>query len=78
MKKVLTVCALVILLACVVGFAAPQSAAPAWEFKVVTQLETNPDKLEASLLTLDGSHGWELVSVERDGHGHRYYFKRAK
>jgi hypothetical protein len=76
-RKIIYACLFALLLAAL-GFTAPRWSSPSWEYKIVTNSEYDGDKTEADALSLTGSQGWELVSVEPSAHGHRYFFKRQK
>ncbi len=77
MRNKLAAAVLAVLLLAVLGFTYQQPAAK-WDYKAVTMPGDGGDKYDTDFLASNGSLGWELVTVERNGRDRTYFFKRAK
>lgn len=77
-NKLLTVALLLVSLLAFVGFTSRVPESVKWEYRVVTIPADADDKYLTTDLNAAGFGGWELVAVENEGRGRRYFFKRPK
>lgn len=76
--KLLTAALCLAALLLLVGFTYRPAEPTKWEYRVATIRGEADDNYLTTDLNAAGLGGWELVAVENEGRGRRYFFKRPK